>query len=107
MAATDTLTNLTIPNGSSASSAIPAASLDTVSRITIVAPPTLDGTVVVEVTVDGSSWAEWTEQGDVITLPAGKAVTIDGVCCKGLRVRSSAAESAERAFQIAVYNPLG
>jgi hypothetical protein len=71
--------------------------------ITIYAPAALTGTVNVQVQpVGSSSWMTLQSAGSDIVVGAGKAVVINPVAFGDLRLASSAAEAADRAFAIDV-----
>lgn len=61
-------------------------------------PASLTGTVVVEISIDGTNFITLTAGGVNVVVTAGKATPIDFVCFAKLRVKSSASELAEREF---------
>ena len=70
-------------------------------RLTIVAPATLTGTVKVQVSPDaGVSWRYLNEDGSQVVVTANEARDFGPAALDDLRLISSAAEGADRVFDV-------
>jgi hypothetical protein len=93
------LGTLVIANGGTSSSSMSFRKWRSgVSKVMIVSPDTLTGTVKVEVSEDNSAWKDLQSNGADITIPADSAVPITVQPWKYLRVTSGSAEGEERTF---------
>lgn len=94
MAKTITLPELVIPEGEMFSNAIPAPVLNTARSLLLV--PVSAGEWIVQVTADGSHWADWWEPQTAIAstnyeseVNQRQAITISNFAAKGVRIRSA------------------
>lgn len=93
------LGTLVISSGGTASTEI-TAYLSDAKTISIWAPATVTGTVGIEVSYDGTNWADLTSGGSDITIAGGNVVTITDPGFSGLRVVSGSTEADTRTFNV-------
>ena len=95
------LPDLVIPNGDTASNAIPADPHYRLAKgFTIQAPDTLTATATVAVSLDGgSTYSQLQSGGSDIDIGTDETVAIDFAGWTHMRIEASGAEGAERTFK--------
>ena len=94
------LDNLVIANSGTTSNALTANDLKFVEGVTIFGPSALTGTATVQVSYDGTNFLALQSGGADVTVTAAKALSINPLAAKGLRVVSGSAEGAERTMRV-------
>lgn len=93
---------LTIASGATTSNSLSRRRLAHVGPLVIVAPAALTGVVTIQVPDKENSpnWVALQSGGADVTLPAGKATTLDISPFLNLRLSSTLAEGAQRDFEV-------